>query len=56
MLPPRPQSLLTAAKWIALCCARTMERPAVIEAAKAEVLARNGGRYACPLPDEVRPP
>jgi aminobenzoyl-glutamate utilization protein B len=54
--PLAHKGLLTAAKWIALCCARTMERPGVIEAAKAEVLARNGGRYACPLPDEVRPP
>ncbi|MCC8126310.1 MAG: amidohydrolase [Clostridiales bacterium] len=50
------KGLLTAAKAIALGCIRTMDRPDVIEAAKAEVRARNGGHYTCPLPDYVKPP
>ncbi len=50
------KGLLTAAKAIALGCIRTMDRPDVIEAAKAEVRARNGGHYTSPLPDYVTPP
>ena len=50
------KGLLTAAKMIALSCVRTMERPDVIQAAKAEVKKRNGGKYTCPLPDYVQPP
>jgi len=47
---------LTAAKMLALAALRTMEQPEIVAQAKAEVLRRNGGRYVCPLPDEVRPP
>ena len=50
------KGLLTAAKVLALCCIRTMERPDIIEAAKEEVKKRNGGSYTCPLPDTVAPP
>ena len=54
--PLAHKGLLTAAKVIALSCIRTMERPDVIEKAKAEVTKRNGGHYECPLPDSVQPP
>lgn len=50
------KGLLAAAKAMALACIRTMDRPDVIEAAKAEVVKRNGGKYTCPLPDYVKPP
>ena len=30
--------------------------PSFTAAAKAEVIARNGGKYSCPLPDSVQPP
>ncbi|MDL2233397.1 amidohydrolase [Ruminococcaceae bacterium OttesenSCG-928-L11] len=50
------KGLLTAAKMMALCAVRTMERPEVIEKAKAIVLRQNGGKYECPLPDSVKPP
>ena len=54
--PLAHKGLLTAAKVLALSCIRTMERPDVVERAKAEVAKRNGGRYECPLPDSVQPP
>lgn len=54
--PIAHKGLLTAAKVMALACVRTMDRPDVMEAAKAEVKKRNGGKYTCPLPDEVLPP
>ncbi len=54
--PLAHKGLLTAAKIMALACVRTMDRPEVIAAAKEEVKKRNGGRYTCPLPDEVQPP
>lgn len=54
--PIAHKGLLTAAKVMALSCVRTMDRPDVIEAAKKEVTKRNGGKYTCPLPDEVLPP
>lgn len=54
--PLTHKGLLTAAKAIALSCVRTMDRPDVIEAAKKEVVKRNGGHYTCPLPDSVLPP
>lgn len=54
--PLAHKGLLTAAKVMALACVRTMERPEVIEAARAEVAKRNGGHYTCPLPDSVQPP
>ena len=54
--PIAHKGLLTAAKVMALSCVRTMDRPDMIEAAKKEVTKRNGGKYTCPLPDEVLPP
>ena len=35
---------------------RTMEDPELILRAGEELLAKNGGRYVCPLPDYVEPP
>ena len=54
--PLAHKGLLTAAEAIALSAVRTMHQPDVIAAAKAEVIARNGGHYTCPLPDSVKPP
>ena len=54
--PLAHKGLLTAAAVMALSAVRTMHRPDVIAAAKAEVIARNGGKYSCPLPDSVQPP
>lgn len=54
--PLAHKALLTAGKMMALAAVRTMERPDVIEKAKAEVKKRNGGNYTCPLPDSVKPP
>lgn len=54
--PLAHKGLLTAATVMALAAVRTKDRPEVIAAAKAEVLARNGGKYSCPLPDSVLPP
>ena len=54
--PLAHKGLLTAGKAIALSCVRTMLRPDIIEKAKAETLKRNGGKYECPLPDDVMPP
>lgn len=50
------KGLLTAAKALALSTIRTMESPEVMAAAKAEYVAKTGGVYHCPLPDEVKPP
>lgn len=50
------KGLLTAAKALALATIRTMESPKVMAAAKAEFVAKTGGVYHCPLPDEVEPP
>ena len=50
------KGLLTVAKMLALSCIRTMKRPDIMEAAKKEVLERNGGSYSCPLPESVKPP
>jgi len=50
------KGLLTAGKMLALATIRTMESPETIEAAKAEYVARTGGKYECPLPDYVQPP
>ena len=47
---------ITAAKMLALAAIRTMAEPEAIAKAKEEVLERNGGKYTCPLPDEVLPP
>ncbi len=50
------KGMLTAAKMLALSAIRTMAEPDAVAAAKAEVVARNGGHYVCPLPDTVKPP
>ncbi len=50
------KGMLTAAKVMTLSCIRTMEQPELIEAAKKELLRKNGGSYLCPLPDYVTPP
>jgi aminobenzoyl-glutamate utilization protein B len=50
------KGLLTAAKVLGLSAMRTMQRPDVIEKAKELVLRQNGGKYQCPLPDDVTPP
>jgi aminobenzoyl-glutamate utilization protein B len=50
------KGMLTAVKALALSALRTMEEPEAVERAKALVLARNGGRYQCPLPDDLEPP
>jgi aminobenzoyl-glutamate utilization protein B len=50
------KGMLTAAKMLALCCARTMEQPEAVKKAWEIVLSHNGGRYQCPLPDSTLPP
>ena len=50
------KGLLTAGKMLALAAIRTMESPETVAAARAEYVARTGGRYECPLPDSVQPP
>lgn len=50
------KGLLTAVKALALSALRTMNEPEAVERAKALVLARNGGKYQCPLPDGLEPP
>ena len=47
---------LTAAKMLSLAAMLTMEDPEAVARAKAEVAERNGGKYTCPLPDDVLPP
>ncbi|MBR6114117.1 MAG: amidohydrolase [Oscillospiraceae bacterium] len=54
--PIGDKGMLTAAKVLALATVRTMEDPALIERARAELLHKNGGKYVCPLPDYVDPP
>ena len=49
------KGLMTAAVAMALSCVRSMDDE-IIRKAKEETLKRNGGRYVCPLPDEVVPP
>ena len=50
------KGMLTAAKTLALATIRTLEDPGLIERARKELLAKNGGQYVCPLPDYVEPP
>ena len=50
------KGMLKAAEVMVLATLRTMERPEVIEKAKAELLRKNGGKYTCPLPEYVQPP
>ena len=50
------KGMLKAAEVMVLATLRTMERPDIIEKAKAELLRKNGGQYTCPLPEYVQPP
>ena len=50
------KGMLRAAEILTLATIRTMEQPELIEKAKQELLAKNGGKYLCPLPDYVVPP
>lgn len=50
------KGMLRAAEVMTLAAIRTMEQPEVIEKARAELKAKNGGKYRCPLPDYVTPP
>ncbi len=50
------KGMLKAAEIMALATLRTMERPEVLEKAKAELKRKNGGSYTCPLPEYVQPP
>ena len=50
------KGMLKAAEVLALAAVRTMQRPDLIEAAKKELLRKNGGSYTCPLPEYVQPP
>lgn len=50
------KGMLRAAEVMAIACARTMEQPELIAAAKEELKQKNGGKYTCPLPDYVNPP
>ncbi len=50
------KGMMTAAKVLALSAIRISGDELLIEKAKREVKKRNGGKYICPLPDEVMPP
>lgn len=50
------KGLLTAAKVLALASIRVMESQELMAQAQAEFIAKTGGVYHCPLPDEVKPP
>jgi aminobenzoyl-glutamate utilization protein B len=50
------KGMMVAAKVLALATVRTMAQPELIEAARAELLRKNGGKYVCPLPDYAQPP
>ncbi|MBQ4235003.1 MAG: amidohydrolase, partial [Firmicutes bacterium] len=50
------KGMMKACEIMALACIRTAQDPALIEKARAELLAKNGGHYTCPLPDSVLPP
>ena len=49
-------AMLRAAEIMTLATVRTMENPELIEKARAELCAKNGGKYTCPLPEYVTPP
>ena len=50
------KGMLRAAEVMTLAAIRTMAQPELIQKARKELLAKNGGRYHCPLPDYVTPP
>ena len=50
------KGMLRAAEVLTLAAVRTMEQPELIAKAREELLAKNGGKYRCPLPDYTTPP
>ena len=50
------KGMMKAVEVLVLACVKTIERPEVIEKAKKELLKKNGGKYSCPLPADVKPP
>ena len=50
------KGMLRAAEVLTLAAVRTMEQPELIQKAREELRAKNGGQYRCPLPDYVTPP
>lgn len=50
------KGMLRAAEVMTLAAIRTMEQPELLEKARGELKAKNGGKYRCPLPDYVTPP
>lgn len=50
------KGMLRAAEVMTLAAIRTMAQPELIQKARKELLAKNGGSYHCPLPDYVTPP
>ena len=54
--PLSEKGMLTAAKVMALSCIRTAENPDIIQQAREEWMEKTGGKYLCPLPQDVTPP
>ena len=50
------KGMVKAAEVMTLAFIKTLEKPELIKAAKAELLIKNGGHYNCPLSDYVKPP
>lgn len=50
------KGMVKAAEVMTLAFVKTLEQPEKIEAAKKELLRKNGGHYVCPLDDSVQPP
>ena len=50
------KGMLRAAEVMALATVRTMDQPELIEKAKNELKKKNGGKYKCPVPENVNPP
>lgn len=50
------KGMVKAAEVMTLAFVKTLEKPELIEAARKELLLKNGGHYTCPLHDYVKPP
>ncbi len=50
------KGMIRAAEVMALAAVRTMPDTQLMQRAKKELTAKNGGRYTCPLPEYVQPP
>lgn len=50
------KGMIRAAEVLTLAAVRTIDKPELIQKAKAELLRKNGGKYVCPLPDYIQPP